>query len=1020
MKPILILSLLMFLCVNESCAVVSIPAAKAADNPSDTLSWAFTFGGSGEDSIDALALDQNSHYYVAGKFTGHVNMDPFGTGEFMLSTSNDGEFLGCYDTGSHMVWMVSWPHRIGNITTEDLAADSDGNVYMTGTFDLNIDLDPGPGVYVPSIKDTGSACGTGGCGLPPRASFLAKFDSSGRLSWAVDWSPVNPVALELGKDGSVYVAGTFDSKSPADFDPGQGSCIEAKGTDIFVSKYDSLGNYLWTWTFGGPNMDDLHDMVIDDSGNLYLAGDFANKFSYEYYGVPAKDQLPHNYSIFYSVPSRIQIQVNPDQTGNNSSYLVSNGGQDAFLLQLDSDGKLGWVKGWGKSGNDSALKVKYFDGRLYVAGSSEGAVSLDQGSGQNLPGAEGESSNFLSVYSTDGNCTKTEVDVLPENEKWSRQLVDMGLDGSGNLYIARYINNMSAAAYVTIAKTASDGTHLWSRDFGIKTDDDVTMGNVFAVDKSGGLYLGGKFRGNFNVGGDDREAPCATAGHSKYGFDGFMMRIGSDGSYKPDYSYCGREYYDTVAQAIEGPWMVPTNYTPPKDNRTEWAKSWGSPAKDGANAVAVDPSGNVFVGGSTESPDDPELHVKGDPGSARNRNPLLSKFDSHGNLIWRINAMPDRGGGIEAICFDRDGNIYITGAYDGAGLVVSADGAPVGDGTQVYTVIVEKVDQQGNVTGRWLMLSDQTESAMRVQGSDICVDRDGNIYLAGSFRGNTDFDPGPNEEMHKSSGQLDVFLAKYDSGMKPLWVHTWGSGATGLGKSVRVGENGKVYVCGFFYGCMDLDPTDAVKMVTAPYGGGGFLIRLDADGNCEWSGSWPNWDLPSMTLDNSGNVLITGMLYMEGDIDPTDGVDIRDTKGYADMDLIKLDPDCKYLWGRTWGSVSMDRGYSVAADPQGNIYVVGAANEGNDSDAPRIVDYPDSGFLAEYGPDGTHLRDYLWKNRDPEYQMSSWRFGVAVDGTGAAYVAGTFAQPSDFEPGPGKMELTPNDQDAYLVKFIGE
>ncbi|MBL0073076.1 MAG: hypothetical protein IPP34_15270 [Bacteroidetes bacterium] len=69
----------------------------------------------------------------------------------------------------------------------------------------------------------------------------------------------------MNTSGSIYVAGTFYQS--ADFDPGSGTynLTSAGSKDMFVSKLDNSGNFIWAKQFAGTGPDDLLAMAIDIS-----------------------------------------------------------------------------------------------------------------------------------------------------------------------------------------------------------------------------------------------------------------------------------------------------------------------------------------------------------------------------------------------------------------------------------------------------------------------------------------------------------------------------------------------------------------------------------------------------------------------------------------------------------------------------------------------------------------------------------------------------------------------------------
>ena len=82
--------------------------------------------------------------------------------------------------------------------------------------------------------------------------------------------------LDVALDGSdnVYTVGCFFGT--ADFDPGAGTAnlTSAGDSDIFVSKLDSNGNFVWARRMGGMSSDRALSVALDGSGNVYTVGQF--------------------------------------------------------------------------------------------------------------------------------------------------------------------------------------------------------------------------------------------------------------------------------------------------------------------------------------------------------------------------------------------------------------------------------------------------------------------------------------------------------------------------------------------------------------------------------------------------------------------------------------------------------------------------------------------------------------------------------------------------------------------------
>src|SRR5207247_4738949 len=88
--------------------------------------------------------------------------------------------------------------------------------------------------------------------------FISKLDSSGNFIWAKQFSGTNnEEGLSINTDaaGNIYTTGFFNGTT--DFDPGAGiyNLTSAGMADVFVSKLDSSGNFIWASRFGGTNND---------------------------------------------------------------------------------------------------------------------------------------------------------------------------------------------------------------------------------------------------------------------------------------------------------------------------------------------------------------------------------------------------------------------------------------------------------------------------------------------------------------------------------------------------------------------------------------------------------------------------------------------------------------------------------------------------------------------------------------------------------------------------------------------
>jgi hypothetical protein len=150
---------------------------------------------------------------------------------------------------------------------------------------------------------------------------------------------VGGVATDAGYDvffdnaGNVYNAGIFlDS---VDFDGGTGvtDLFSPGSFDVYISKHDALGNFLWVKQIGGTFNQFVTEMIQDAQGNILITGTFEGTVDFD--------------------PS----------DGINS--VTSQGGRDIFLVKLDADGNFIYAKTYGGIGADTGMAINIDAQDLY-------------------------------------------------------------------------------------------------------------------------------------------------------------------------------------------------------------------------------------------------------------------------------------------------------------------------------------------------------------------------------------------------------------------------------------------------------------------------------------------------------------------------------------------------------------------------------------------------------------------------------------------------------------------------------
>ena len=178
-----------------------------------------------------------------------------------------------------------------------------------------------------------------------------------------------------------------------------------------------------------------------------------------------------------------------------------------------------------------------------------------------------------------------------------------------------------------------------------------------------------------------------------------------------------------------------------------------------------------------------------------------------------------------------------------------------------------------------------------------------------------------------------------------------------------------------------------------------------------------SWDRGyGIAVDGSGNAYVTGETY-SNDFPTTPGAFDTSHSGGYDVFITKLNATgtdliySTYLGGGGW-----DRGYGIAVDGSGCAFVTGYTNSSDFPTTPGAFDttynYADV-FITKLNATGTDLiySTYLGGSDDRE-----WSNGIAVDGSGCAYVTGR-TDSVDFPTTPGAYDTIYNNYDVFITKL---
>jgi hypothetical protein len=304
------------------------------------------------------------------------------------------------------------------------------------------------------------------------------------------------------------------------------------------------------------------------------------------------------------------------------------------------------------------------------------------------------------------------------------------------------------------------------------------------------------------------------------------------------------------------------------------------------------------------------------------------------------------------------------------------------------------------------------------------VDASGNIYVAGSFRGTVDFDPGNGTDSKTSNGGTDAFLSKFNSCGDLEWVGTWGGVSDDLGYKVSVDGSGNPYVVGHFVSSVDFDPGTGIEIHSSNGEDDVFLSRFNSSGVHQWAVTWGGAiddTVGGFGLDSSGYPYVMGTFGITCDFDPGSGNVSRTSNGESDIYVSKFDPAGTFQWVSVWGGSSGDAGLGFAVDSSGVSYISGYYK--------GSVDFDPGAGSTSFSSSGSWFPDAYLSSLDSSGGFRwarSWGgmngletgTAIALDGSGNVYVAGYFQDIVDLDPTGGvDTHASSGDNDISLCRF---
>jgi len=329
-------------------------------------------------------------------------------------------------------------------------------------------------------------------------------------------------ATVVDASGNVYMLGNTSGNF--------GSQLNQGTQDVYLTKYDSIGNQLWTKLLGSSDTASGYGLAVDPTGGVVVAGSTTSDLvsgavadgNTDSFVTKFNDDGSENWTTqIATLADNTATAVNIDASGNVyiggqvdgaiGSGQTDSGGTDAYLAKLSSKGKVVSEKQYGTTGSDSVAATALTNsGDLLVATMEDGHAILSKYAG--------------------GDITANPV--------WTQDLGALGTKGSiggiavsgSDIYVSGSTTNPNLASNVAVASSGGqDAFVLGLSDAGssvatnyvsyVGTAAKETAGNL-VVGSDGTVYLTGTTTGTF-------DGQTRSAGDTD---NAFVAALSSDGT----------------------------------------------------------------------------------------------------------------------------------------------------------------------------------------------------------------------------------------------------------------------------------------------------------------------------------------------------------------------------------------------------------------------------------------------------------------------------------------------------------
>jgi hypothetical protein len=374
-------------------------------------------------------------------------------------------------------------------------------------------------------------------------------------------------------------------------------------------------------------------------------------------------------------------------------------------------------------------------------------------------------------------------------------------------------------------------------------------GSAVAMDDAGNVYVTGYT--------DSTDFPTVGGGTAPRGGDAFVTKLSPDGSQVLFSVYLGGSGADAgrgigvdsagrvvVSGTTDSPdFPVVGAFQPTlaggtdafvarlsSDGATlEYGTYLGGSGSDGASRLALDPDGNVYLTGYTNSTDFPVSLNAMQPAFSGDYDAFVTKLAAAGGLVFSTYLGGRDGDSGSGIAVDAARNVYVGGSTDSGDFPIG----PVSftdtfQGGRYGDAFVTKLTPDGSSR----LYSTYVGGSGSDLGADIAVDLDGYCYITGTTNSNDLMLASPDIQPYQEAppgGESDIFVHKIlPDGTFIVYTTYLGSAGEDIARAIEVDEDRNPHTKAYILGETDSASFPLEDALQSNHGGNSdlFLTKL--------------------------------------------------------------------------------------------------------------------------------------------------------------------------------------------------